>query len=495
MNNGYEWLSKKNLRSVDNLRLWGQNPRLDPDNSYNTVRDFAEEMTATNADRLSFIELAQSIVSIGFIPADPVVVWQNSENQKYYVAEGNRRVLALKLLRSPIKSPRSIRGIFLKLSKKINPNSIEKILVSIAPSLEDAEWYISQRNSTTSLQYKWASEQQRRWVADLYEKYNGDLDKIKLITNTSEAELQAVLRILKLKEFVKDLKKDLTPEEFKNANSHRFPLTTLERFFSFKDVRDEWGIEFDGFKVNINADHESFLKSYAILIKRMLLPRGDTDRIDSRTLRTAENAILIQQTLPQVEKIKTSPVQSTESLEADEKTNSEDENPPVVSTPDEREEDKRQKIKNNPNRLRLIPYFYIVETDSYRIQTLFDELKQVPIKYRNSIAASVRVLLDLAVLKYIETENIEGDIRRFYNMALRDITLKRRLEYLRQNISDGKPNNVIKKLLNEENEFSLDVLNGYVHNEDTHFMDYRFLNSFWDFLFPLLEKLIVIKEE
>ena len=43
-------------------------------------------------------------------------------------------------------------------------------------------------------------------------------------------------------------------------------------------------------------------------------------------------------------------------------------------------------------------------------------------------------------------------------------------------------------------EYSLDVLNGYVHSQDTHYLSKQFLNGFWDFLFPLFEVLIEIKE-
>jgi hypothetical protein len=68
------------------------------------------------------------------------------------------------------------------------------------------------------------------------------------------------------------------------------------------------------------------------------------------------------------------------------------------------------------------------------------------------------------------------------------------MEFLSQKITDSKVNGIINKFLNPRNDFSLDVLNGYVHSDDAHFLDYRFVNRFWDFLFPLFEKLIVIKE-
>jgi hypothetical protein len=102
--------------------------------------------------------------------------------------------------------------------------------------------------------------------------------------------------------------------------------------------------------------------------------------------------------------------------------------------------------------------------------------------------------LDLAVLNYIEAEELTAEINKFAKIDLRQITLSRRLEFLKEKIKNTKPNSVIQKMLNRENELSLDVLNGYVHNNDSHYLDIPFLNKFWDFLFPLLQELLDIKE-
>ena len=82
-----------------------------------------------------------------------------------------------------------------------------------------------------------------------------------------------------------------------------------------------------------------------------------------------------------------------------------------------------------------------------------------------------------------------------YRKSFRDITLKNRLEYLKQNNFPEKPKKIVEKLLQSSNEFSLDVLNGYIHNQDSHYLTKTFLNGFWDFLFPLFEYLIEIKED
>ena len=107
MEDKYNWLNKRSIRSVDQLRLWSDNPRLNLDEKHLTISDFTEDLITDDADKKSFFDLLKSI-AMEFIPADPIIVWKDTKNSKFYVAEGNRRVLALKLLRDPDKAPKSI---------------------------------------------------------------------------------------------------------------------------------------------------------------------------------------------------------------------------------------------------------------------------------------------------------------------------------------------------------------------------------------------------
>ena len=81
-----------------------------------------------------------------------------------------------------------------------------------------------------------------------------------------------------------------------------------------------------------------------------------------------------------------------------------------------------------------------------------------------------------------------------YKLTLRDITLKKRLSFIKDK-SSGKIETIISQLLNSSNTYSLDVLNGYQHSTDHHFIEKKHLNKFWDFLFPLFQVLVVINEE
>lgn len=512
MSNTNDWMLKRTYRSVDALRPWSANPRYIIDVKSPTTMDYVEVLIERKADRDSFVDLIKSLATLGFIPADPIVVWQK-ENQKYYIAEGNRRILALKVLRYPNKAPRSIRGIVQSLAKTINRNEFEKVPVCVAPTLEDAEWYITQRNSISSLQSKWSAEQQRRWVAEIFQKYNGNFEIVKSKTQIDEAELQSILRLLEFKNFIKKMDKHLTKEEYESACSHFFPLTNIERFFSSTDVRTKWFIELDGSKVILNCEHDSFLNAYSQLVKRMLLPTGDVNRIDSRTMNSALDIKIILDQLPPVLP-KTKNVSFDNSTNENdqknttdvEKNDSEDtknkaENNSKISNEEEKRKAKileRKQISNDPNRKNIIPPFYVVDSKNYKLVTLFKELQKIKTKdHVFCSAAGLRVLIDISILDYIENYGLVDAILEFYPRAgeLRNVELKKRVEYIKQVIGDDSVRKICDKLTKPENDFSLDVLNGFMHSKVAYYNDATFLNRFWDFLFPLFQKLITINEK
>ena len=268
----YDWLEKKSLRAIDQLRLCADNPRLDPEEKHIILPDFASDLITQNGEKDSFLKLINSIATNGYIPADPIVVWKNENNNKYYVAEGNRRVLALKLLRNPEKSPSPIRSYVRNKSAIIDRNEIEKVKVSIAPSYEACEWYINQRHSSNSIQRPWSRLQQQKWIAYLYDKYKSDVEKVISVTGQTKAQLEYTLRILKVRDFALDQRvlSQLTSEEQDFVKSHRIPMTILERWFDNAVIKEKWGYKFHEDDVKIIANKNSFLAAYSKWLKLVI---------------------------------------------------------------------------------------------------------------------------------------------------------------------------------------------------------------------------------
>lgn len=481
----YSWFNKRYLRSIDQLRPWGGNPRLNPEEQHVNLRDYVEDIIQEDGDKKSFMDLIRSIATNGFIPADPIVVWQDENNDRFYVAEGNRRVVALKLLRNPMKAPREIRGTVTRLANEWE--RIDKIAVNIAPSFEDAEWYISQRNSTSSIQQKWSRLQQMRWIKSLYEKYADTQDVLVQKSSMSLSEIEQIIRYVRLLNLVEEeqVKSALTDAEYKAATSHTFPITIFERFFNLTKVRETWGFEFDGTKI-IFKNKTGFLTAFTEVIRRIVSNKPDY-KLDTRNV-SADKIDDLLKKLPKVD------VEASDPYEVGAKTEIEPEAEERPEYPEPKP--KPRSLKGDINRNRLILECYNLNTTEARLSQLFGELKRLSVnRYTSVCAAAVRIFLELAVLDYIQSEGLEAQMRKDFKNDFKKILLKSRLDYLSRNShlkSNPKVCKILKDLINEKETYTLDILNGYVHSKDTEYLNKQYLNGFWDHIFPLLQAILDI---
>ncbi len=484
----YGWFNKRYLRSIDQLRPWNGNPRLNPEEQHVSLRDYIEDIIQEDGDKKKFLDLIRSIAINGFIPADPIVVWKDDKNDRYYVVEGNRRVLALKLLRDPMKSPREIRGTVTRLAN--NWARIDKISVNIAPSFEGAEWYISQRNSTSSIQQKWSRLQQMRWIESLYDKYAHAQDVLEQKSSMSVSEIEQIVRYIRLLNLVEEdqVKVALTDAEYKAASAHTFPITIFERFFDLTKVREAWGFEFDGTKISFK-NKAGFLTAFTEVIRRIVSNKPDY-KLDTRNV-SADKIDDLLEKLPKVD------INSSDPYEVGAKTESEIE--PVEQTDDAPPKPKSKDLKGDLNRNKLILGCYQLTTTEARLSQLFGELKRLSVNsYTSVCSAAVRIFLELAVLDYIQSEGLEEQMRKDFKNDFKNIILKSRIDYLsrKSRLKDNqKARKILKDLINEKETYTLDILNGYVHSKETEYLNKQYLNGFWDHIFPLLQEMLDITEE
>lgn len=485
----YSWFNKRYQRSIDQLRPWSGNPRLNPEEQHVNLRDFVEDIIQEDGDKANFMDLVRSIATNGFIPADPIVVWKDAKNDRYYVAEGNRRVLALKLLRDPSKAPREIRGTVKSLSKTWT--RIDKIHVNIAPSLEDAEWYISQRNSTSSILKRWSRLQQMRWVEFLYEKYADDPEVLVQKSNMSLSEIEQIIRYIRLLNLVNEeqVKSVLTEDEYRRATAHTFPITIFERFFNLTKVREAWGFDFDGPNI-IFKNKAGFLTAFTEVIRRIVSNKQDY-KLDTRNV-SADKIDDLLDILPKVNLEMSDPFKVGDKGEPEPEPTPEPE-PQPDPKPSHREQ------KGNIYRNRLILSFYQLNTSEARLSQLFYELKRLSVNsYVSVCAAAVRIFLELAILDFIQSEGLVEEFQRRDGKELKKILLKTRIDFLTR-YSKLKDNKTAKKILldliNEKETYSLDILNGYVHSKSTEYLNKQYLNGFWDHIFPLLQSMLDITED
>jgi hypothetical protein len=509
VSNEGNWSGIRTPRSVDYLKLWKENPRFDTAESQSRIKiaDFVEEIISEPADKASFFELIKSIVKLGFIDFEPIVVWKDINN-RYVIAEGNRRILALKLLRNPESAPKEIRKFISQQSKLIDRQSIEKVQVCVAPSLEATRWYVLQRHSTSSIQKPWQRLQQQRFIVSLYDEYNHDIDKIIAVTGFTRSEIIQALRYVQLRDLAtrKQVTDLMSIEEKELIYSNNISMTILERWFASESVRDRWGVQFDGMKVKITSNEDSFLAAYGQFLKLMFNIEPNSLEFVVNTRSIPEKNHLIFDVLPTV----TFPeLENTKELETSINTNTKVDTDTVYNISKVRDESVKNEtdgpalneaneapVKHKSDRRRIVSEDASINAESAKIKSLFFELKQVPVHlYMHVSSLALRVFLDLSVDEYIRKNKLDVVMSKEHKKDYNHTLLQQRLKFLCDlHVKDRHASKVINKLLQPNNEHSLDTLNSFVHGHETHKIDYRFINSFWDMLAPLLKVLIDLKE-
>jgi hypothetical protein len=512
-----KWWENRVLRTVDNLKLWSDNPRLDPSSKLVKVRDFVEELISDSTDEQNFLSLLKSIATRGFMAFEPIVIWKN-EDEHFMVAEGNRRVMALKLLRDPNKAPMSIRKVVVNYSRMIDRDDIEKIKVCLAPSYEDSRWYILQRHSPMATeQVRWQRLQQQRFIINVYDSTGQKIDETIDITGFKRSAIIEALRYVKIRDIATrpEVTAYLTFSEKEQVYSHKISMSVLERWFGNSVVRKAWHIEFNENGATINADEASFYAAYAQFLKLMFSKDNELGfKVDTRKIDTHFKEIFDY--LPKVKSLEEGKASPTPTTPPDSGTpdsgapdsGAPDSGTPDSGTPDSGTPDKpiapvvqpvpdpKPSLKGNPKRLKLTDTFHDITAKNYKLKALFEELQKLPVRrYPNVSAASIRIFLELAVDEYVNSADLKGEVARRKERNYDKVTLSEKLNLLRDEfIDDRDANNTIRDLSNYTNDFSLSTLNGYIHGNKVDKVEPQFLNRFWDMLSPLLSVLINLRE-
>ena len=136
----------RKLIDLSLLNINIENPRFE---MVGNQREAIKTMIEDQSEKL--IKLADDITSEGLNPGDPVFVIKHEKLEgQYNVLEGNRRIIALKLLENPDLIPetnKSLLNRFKKLSEKYSKAPIEKITCILFDNEKEAEHWIELKHT------------------------------------------------------------------------------------------------------------------------------------------------------------------------------------------------------------------------------------------------------------------------------------------------------------------------------------------------------------
>ncbi len=145
------------LLDPDNYRLSRTGDRL-------SERQIIHQLVVNEGVR----DLAAQIVQKGYMPVEDIIVVK--ENGRNVVAEGNRRVCAVKLLKNPALAPDDFQKSFENLKKRAGNELPKQLYCVIAPNRAEANIYVFSKHAEESFSRRWQSIRQASFVVDQLNK-------------------------------------------------------------------------------------------------------------------------------------------------------------------------------------------------------------------------------------------------------------------------------------------------------------------------------------
>ena len=350
---------------LDNLFINTENFR------YETANDQREAITKMlEEQRAKLVNLAQHILKHGLNPNDKIQVSPSShEKSKYIILEGNRRVLILKLLENPdlIDDPpfSRIKKRFQALKAANADKLIDELECTVYDSPEEAYEWIKLKHTGQSEgigTVDWNAQQVDRFE----EKVEGK----------SSIALQAMTFLEKSNSIPSDLKSKL-PD---------LPITNLDRLLSDPDVRSFLGIEIINGNLQSEIEEAEVGKGLARLVEDLLEPTFKVKQIYTKDDRRDYIKKFPPKECPDLSKKSDKPWLLTDAKLA----------PPSKKT-----------APSPKERKYLIPKSCVLTIDNPKVEAIYHELQRLDVKFKNAVAVTFRVFIELSLDCYIEANGLE----------------------------------------------------------------------------------------
>jgi hypothetical protein len=405
-------------KSLDDLLLNTENFR------YETVNDQKEAINKMLEDQSKKIyNLAQHILKYGLNPNKKVQVFPSGhEKSKYVIQDGNRRIVALKLLKNPnLIDDLSLRKKF----QSLRDNNTDKLIDVLECNVydkpeENYEWikleHAGQIEGIGTVD--WNAQQIDRFK----EKVEGE----------SSIALQAINYLNK---------SDNIPEEVKSKLTD-LRITNLDRLLSDPDVRSFLGIEIDDGILRSIISEEETGKGFAKLTKDLLDPDFSVREIYTKDDRAAYIEKFPKENRPDLNKKAEKPWLLTDAKPAP---------PPKKKAPSPKE------------RKYLIPKSCVLSINNPKVQSIYHELQHLDInKYKNAVAVTFRVFIELSIDCYVDANMNKSNInKKIFREKVADVA-----KDLMENKAEDK--NICKGIStavqNKNDLLGIDTWHAYVHN-------------------------------
>lgn len=233
---------------INRIFLMLDNPRHEP-------LENESKVMARLCAKENILPLARDIVKNGLNPLEQFALIPKTGSKKtaavnYYVAEGNRRVCALKLLNDPELAPPELRKSFAKAAESWEP--IRTVKSVIFDEMESVQLWLERIHAGSQ-----GGVGRKEWAADQKQRFYG--------TNKNRAA-QVLLDYAQTEGMI-------------SAQDREGKLTTVQRFLSNESFRERLGLDT---AVSDNIARIRPKTDFDILVKRFIQDLVDKGRVNSR---------------------------------------------------------------------------------------------------------------------------------------------------------------------------------------------------------------------
>lgn len=427
---------------IDNLLLSTENPRLT--DSQNELEEI-EKMIKDQQKKL--VNLAEDICIYGLSPLDTVAVYPSEyEEDKFVVAEGNRRITAIKLINNPeIAKPfdNSVYSAFNRLKLKFSKIYIDKVPCYLFKSANDKylkHWieikHLGENEGRGTA--SWSSLMKERWdkkitgesrLLNFWEELeNNNILKGEEILKITKTNWERILRDYGLRYL----------NISKRENALIIPYDELDVFKSkirkiYENLRDQ--------TVAIVYDQEKIEQFYDQVNIELY---GTPYKVKQPKLFLEEKADTINHYL-QIDK-------------------KQDDNKKTEKDNDNKVNDIETKTYPSDvflNSDTIIPKKYKFQSSNARINKIIEELKNLKVDlYPNACGALLRVLFELSAKYYLENITHEDQTETEFKIVINKVS--------KVLMDMGKLNKQDHSALSKDVDILRNLFNGYMHNTKTY---------------------------
>ena len=409
-----------------------ENPRI---GGAKSQRDALQKIIDDQQEKL--VVLAENIVEEGMNPMDRFLVFRGSkDSDTFIVYEGNRRLAALRILANrtvlaDLDIKESLRRRLDKLAQNFERSSVEPLSCFEVESRIAANKWIHLRHTGEN-----GGKGIVSWSGIASSRFRGQ-----------DPALQAL-------EFVR-IYGGLTDEQ-REKLADRFPITTLNRLLSSREVRQRLGFDVQDGKLVSGLPPEELMKPLEKIVVDIAEKRVNVSGLKNKDQQVKYVEEFGPASRPDLKTVGV--VRPIEGIGIS------DFKPKESAKP-------RKKRPSDPSARRsLIPRGVKMAVTDNRSSIIFEELRKLKVDATpNAVAVLFRVFLELSVDHYMEQNRIPLKFKDGKSGKSFDKSLKAKVTEVVDHLSANGGNkkdyaSILRALSVEESPLHIDLLNAYVHN-------------------------------